>query len=267
MPTLKLYQIDAFASQVFSGNPAAVVPLENWLPDATLQAIAAENNLAETAFFVPAGSSYDLRWFTPRQEVPLCGHGTLAAAYVILRHLAPSASGVEFTSRGGPLAVTRVDDDFTLDFPRLDLESTPAPPAALARGLARQPVEVFRVSSADPNYYAVYDDEAEVRALKPDMGALESLHPFGVVATAPGAVSDIVSRCFAPSYGIPEDPVTGSIHCALTPYWAARLGRTALTACQASERGGWLRCRLSGNRVHLTGSAVQYLEGTICFGE
>lgn len=267
MPILKLYQIDAFADRVFRGNPAAVVPLEAWLPDTTLQAVAAENNLAETAFFVPDGAGYHLRWFTPRQEVPLCGHATLASAYVILRHLTPEASRVEFSSLSGRLTVTRDGDGFTLDFPSLELDPVPEPPGQLLLGLVRQPMEVFRVGTADPNYYAVYGGEADVRALKPNLAVLESLHPFGVVATGPGTATDFVSRCFAPSYGIPEDPVTGSIHCALTPYWAARLGRSELTAWQASERGGLLRCRLRGGRVYLTGPAVQYLEGTIRIGE
>jgi PhzF family phenazine biosynthesis protein len=262
MPTLRLYQIDAFADRVFRGNPAAVVPLDDWLPDATLQAIAAENNLAETAFVVPNGTGYHLRWFTPRQEVPLCGHATLASAYVIFRHLTPQASAVEFATLSGPLTVTRDGEAFTLDFPRLDPEPVPAPPEALLRGLGQQPVEVLR-TTGDPNYYAVYADEGTVRTLRPDLSLLESLHPFGVVATARGSATDIVSRYFAPGYGIPEDPVTGSIHCGLTPYWTARLGRKELTACQASPRGGALHCRPAGDRVYLTGSAVQYFEGTV----
>ncbi len=262
MLAFAIYQVDAFTDQVFRGNPAAVVPLETWLPDTTLQAIAAENNLAETAFFVPNGSGYHLRWFTPRQEVPLCGHATLATAYVILRHLTPLAPRVEFTTLSGPLAVTRAGDGFTLDFPRLELTPVSTPPGSLAEGLGRQPVQVLE-TSGDPNYYAVYSHEADVRALRPDLAILESLHPFGVVATAPGIATDIVSRYFAPGYGIPEDAVTGSIHCALTPWWAGRLGRTELTACQASERGGTLRCRLEENRVYLTGSAALFLEGAI----
>jgi len=266
MPSLTLYQVDAFADQVFRGNPAAVVPLDAWLPDTILQAIAAENNLAETAFFVPNGGGYHLRWFTPRQEVPLCGHATLATAYVILRHLTPQASRVEFTTLSGPLAVTRAEAGFVLDFPRLDPEPVTSPPLALIRGLGGEPVEVLKFS-VDPNFYAVFADESEVRSLRPNLTVLESLHPFGVVVTAPGTATDFVSRYFAPSYGIPEDPVTGSIHCVLTPYWATRVGRTELTAWQASERGGSLRCRLEGDRVYLTGSAVLYLQGTILIGE
>ncbi len=262
MATLPLYHVDAFADRVFRGNPAAVVPLESWLPDATLQAIAAENNLAETAFFVPQGDHYHLRWFTPTHEVPLCGHATLASALVILTLLRPDRSQVRFSTLSGMLGVERRQGDFTLDFPRLEIEAVSSAPEALLRGLGSTPDEIFRVS-ADPNYYAVYSDEAQVRSLNPDLAVLATLHPFGVVITAPGRATDIVSRCFAPSYGIPEDPVTGSIHCALVPYWSARLGREQLNAWQASARGGHLRCRLRGDRVFLTGSGALYLQGTI----
>ena len=262
MPTLPLYQIDAFAGQPFHGNPAAVVPLETWLPDPTLQAIASENNLAETAFFVPDGAGYHLRWFTPTQEVVLCGHATLASAYVILRHITPQASQVAFTTLSGPLSVARTAHGYTLDLPRMDPEPVPAPSPEIARGLGAKPVEVLR-TTLDPNYYAILPDEALVRGLHPDLAVLASLHPFGVVATAHGAETDIVSRYFAPSYGIPEDSVTGSIHCALTPFWAKALGRTELTAYQASARGGHLSCRLAADRVYLTGSAVQFFEGRI----
>jgi PhzF family phenazine biosynthesis protein len=262
MATLPLYQIDAFADRVFRGNPAAVVPLDSWPPDTTLQAIAAENNLAETAYFVPQGDHYHLRWFTPTHEVPLCGHATLATAFVILTLLRPDQSRVRFSTLSGILAVERNQGDFTLDFPRLQIEPVTTAPEALLRGLGSTPDEIFRVT-ADPNYYAVYPDEAQVRSLIPDLPVLATLHPFGVVLTAPGRATDIVSRCFAPSYGIPEDPVTGSIHCALGPYWSARLGRDELTAYQASARGGLMRCRVSGDRVFLAGSAVLYLQGTI----
>lgn len=262
MPTLPIFQIDAFADRVFRGNPAAVVPLEEWLPEGTLQAIAGENNLAETAFFVPKDAGYHIRWFTPKQEVVLCGHATLASAHVIMRHLEPEASRVEFTSLSGPLAVTRSPQGYTLDFPRFDLESVPAPPASIAQALGETPVEVFKVT-ADPNYYAVLSNESIVRKLTPNFSLLEALHPLGVVVTACGTATDIVSRYFAPSYGIPEDPVTGSIHCALAPYWAPKFGRDELTAYQASARGGHLHCRLAADRVYLTGSAVQFLEGRI----
>jgi PhzF family phenazine biosynthesis protein len=259
---LKIYQIDAFTDQVFRGNPAAVVPLDTWLPDQTLQSIAAENNLAETAYFVQQGDGYHLRWFTPTQEVVLCGHATLASAAVIMRHLSPGAQVVKFTTLSGPLSVTRAGTEYTLDFPAFGLEPVTSPPAALVEGLGVVPDEVFRVE-ADPNYYAVLSSETIVRQLNPRLALLETLHPYGVVVTARGRDTDMVSRYFAPSYGIPEDPATGSIHCALTPYWAGKIGRTTLTAFQASRRGGSMRCELRGGRVFLTGSAVQYLAGVI----
>lgn len=262
MPVLQIYQVDAFTDRVFRGNPAAVVPLERWLPEATLQAIAAENNLAETAFFVPQGPGYHIRWFTPKQEVVLCGHATLASAHVILRHLAPTLTRVEFTSLSGPLSVTRTPEGYTLDFPRFEFEPVPLPPPVIAEALGETPIEVFKVT-ADPNYYAVLSSESAVRNLAPNLSLLQTLHPFGVVVTARGTSHDMVSRYFAPSYAIPEDPTTGSIHCALAPYWASKIGRASLTAFQASERGGSMRCELRGDRVFLTGSAVQYLEGTI----
>lgn len=262
MPTLKIFQIDAFTDRVFRGNPAAVVPLEQWLPDETLQAIASENNLAETAYFVPQGQGYQLRWFTPRQEVVLCGHATLASAYVVLKYLSPGAVRVDFGSLSGPLSVTRSGGEYTLDFPALEFQPVPDPPAALGEGLGLTPLEVFRVEE-DPNYFAVLPTETAVRQLKPGLSLLETLHPYGVVVTARGQASDMVSRCFAPSYGIPEDPATGSIHCVLTPYWAAKIGRNELTAYQASPRGGSMRCELRGDRVFLTGSAAQYLVGEI----
>jgi PhzF family phenazine biosynthesis protein len=262
MSTLKIFQVDAFADRVFQGNPAAVVPLEQWLPDETLQAIAAENNLAETAYFVPQGQGYHLRWFTPRQEVVLCGHATLASAYVVLKYLSPDAVRVDFASLSGPLSVTRSGRGYTLDFPAFDFEPVLSPPAAVAEGLGITPLEVFRVE-ADPNYYAVLANETAVRQLNPRLGQLETLHPYGMVVTARGQATDIVSRYFAPSYGIPEDPATGSIHCALTPYWAGKIGRNELTAYQASPRGGSMRCELRDGRVFLTGGVVLYLEGRI----
>jgi predicted PhzF superfamily epimerase YddE/YHI9 len=266
MPALSIYQVDAFAEQVFRGNPAAVVPLQHWLPEATLQGIAAENNQAETAFFVRQGGKYHIRWFTPRQEVVLCGHATLASAHVIMQHIDPSLLRVDFSSLSGPLSVTRSPQGYTLDLPRLEFELLPAPPPAIAQALGGTPVEVFRVT-VDPNYFAVFASESVVRSLKPNLGLLETLHPFGVVVTARGTSTEIVSRYFAPSYAIPEDPVTGSIHCALAPYWAPKIGRNALTAYQASERGGSMHCELRGDRVLLTGSAVQYLEGRIVIGD
>lgn len=262
----KMFQIDAFTEEVFRGNPAAVVPLEDWLPDTQMQSIAAENNLAETAFFVPQGGGYHLRWFTPAQEVPLCGHATLASAFVVLTELAPERDTVEFHTLSGVLKVSRNGDRLTMDFPRHDLLPLEAPPPLL-RGLGLPPREVL-MTSPNPNYYAVYETEAEVRALAPDFVLLGSLHPFGVVATAAAdphrsAKADFVCRYFAPGLGIPEDPVTGSIHCALTPYWAGRLGKTILHSCQVSPRGGDLLCEDTQDRVLIAGHAVKYSEGHI----
>ncbi len=261
MVKLRLYQIDAFTDRVFRGNPAAVVPLDDWLDDVTLQAIAAENNLSETAFFVEQGDRYHLRWFTPTQEVPLCGHATLASAYVIFAELAPDRSSIEFETLSGLLGVTRQADRFILDFPsRPPYACDPTPD--LLEGLGQHPVKVLK-TAADTNYYVVLEREAAVIDLHPDFAQLAALHPYGVVVTAPGQQSDFVCRYFAPSYGIPEDPVTGSIHCGLVPYWADRLGKTHLLSRQVSQRGGELYCELLGDRVAIGGQAVKYLMGEI----
>lgn len=263
MPELKLFQIDAFSSRVFAGNPAAVCPLERWLNDKTLQAIAAENNLAETAYFVPKGDDgFHLRWFTPKQEVNLCGHATLASAFVLFTELQPERRSVSFDSRSGPLGVEREGDRLTMDFPTWTLKAVDSPPDALVAGLGKTPAEMYLVST-DDNYFAVYDSEADVRSLAPDFSALETLHPAGVVVTAPGNDADCASRYFAPSWGIPEDPATGSIHCGLVPYWAKRLGKKEIYAHQVSARGGELFCEDKGERVAISGHAVKYLEGTI----
>ncbi len=267
-PVMKIFQIDAFASEVFRGNPAAVVPLDAWLPDARMQAIAAENNLAETAFFVPTKDGYHLRWFTPSQEVPLCGHATLASAFVIFAEI-DAIEVVRFQTQSGLLTVRRSGEMLQMDFPRYVLAPVEAPPALLT-GLRLPPREVFKTlahsqdqAATEIDYYAVYDTEAEVRALAPDFAALSQLNLLGVVVSAPGDGVDFVSRYFAPRLGIPEDPVTGSIHCALVPYWAARLGRRTLRARQVSQRGGDLFCEVTENRVLIAGSAVKYLEGEI----
>ena len=261
MTALKLYQIDAFATEVFQGNPAAVVPLDAWLPDARMQAIAAENNLAETAFFVPQDDGCGLRWFTPTQEVPLCGHATLASAFVIFTQIAPSQTIIDFHTQSGRLTVRRDGDRLTMEFPRHEMMPADAPPELLD-GLRLLPRDVY-FTPLNPNYYAVYDTEAEVRALAPDFALLGHLQSLGVVVTAAGTDADFVSRYFAPGLGIPEDPVTGSIHCALTPFWASRLGKTALHARQLSPRGGELFCTDGSDRVLISGSAVKYLEGEI----
>jgi predicted PhzF superfamily epimerase YddE/YHI9 len=258
MPSLPLYQVDAFARDVFQGNPAAVCPLERWLDDATLQSISAENNLSETAFFVPRGEDYDLRWFTPTIEMSLCGHATLASAFVVFRSLRPGADTVTFHTQSGPLIVRRRGDQLAMDFPAIPSEPCEAPPLLL-EGLGRAPREVRRAM----DYLAVFDCEDDVRAIQPKLDAIASLDRRGAIVTAPGDRVDFVSRFFAPGAGVPEDPVTGSAHCQLIPYWSERLGRTRLVARQISARGGELECELIGNRVSMAGSAVLFLEGTI----
>lgn len=265
--TLPLYQVDAFAERLFAGNPAAVVPLDAWLPDALLQAIAAENNLSETVFFVPDGAAWHFRWFTPVSEVDLCGHATLAAAFVITERLSPGTARVQVhTNQVGDVFIDRDGDRLTLDFPAwapVALEPSPD----LARALGGPPPVAYLAAR---DTLVVYDDPATVRALRPDFGQL-ARHERCVIVTAPGggpddADVDFVSRFFAPGEGIPEDPVTGSAHCILAPYWAARLGKTTLEARQVSKRGGRLHCRVAGDRVHIGGRAVLYLEGVIHLG-
>lgn len=264
MTRLPLYQVDAFTSTVFAGNPAGVVPLKEWLPDATMQAIAAENNLAETAFFVAKGEDWELRWFTPTVEVPLCGHATLASAYVISEKLQPGRAQMRFLTKSGALEVSRDGALLAMDFPAKQSQSVSAPPGVV-EAMGRKPRDVLR---ADTFLMLVYDAPDDVAALAPDMSALARLPFFGVIATAPGAGApgkpcDFVSRFFAPAQGIPEDPVTGGAHCVLIPYWAKRLGKTQLFARQISERGGEITCEDRGARVLMSGNAVLYLEGTI----
>jgi PhzF family phenazine biosynthesis protein len=255
---IPLFQIDAFTSRLFAGNPAAVCPLTAWLPDGTLQAIAAENNLSETAFLVGGNGQYTLRWFTPLVEVDLCGHATLAAAFVVMRHLEPSRTAVSFSSRSGALAVVKQGERLVLDFPA----QPPAPgevPPGLAAALGREPSEVL----ASRSLMAIYESEAQVRAVTPDMTRLAALPCRAVMVTAPGCEVDFVSRFFAPRVGIAEDPVTGSAHCTLVPYWSRRLGKPRLHALQVSQRGGELWCEDCGERVRIAGHAVQYLAGMI----
>jgi len=255
---IPLFQVDAFADRVFAGNPAAVCPLESWLPDATMQSLAAENNLSETAFFVGRDGEYAIRWFTPRTEVDLCGHATLASSHVIFRHLGFAGDAIRLSSPSGPLVVRRDGDLLVLDFPA----RPPAPAAddpALAEALGHKPREMW--AARDP--MAVYAEEDEVRTLRPDMTKLAALASFGVLVTAPGRDADFVSRYFAPAEGIPEDPVTGAAHCTLVPFWSKRLGKTRLLARQVSTRGGELFCSDRGTRVDIAGRAVTYLVGTI----
>lgn len=253
-----IFQLDAFTASRFAGNPAAVMPLESFPPDAVLQSLAAENNLAETAFLVRVGDDYRIRWFTPTTEVPLCGHATLASAAVVMERLEPARRSVVFQSASGPLAVTRSDARYIMNFPAL-MAGPVAVPAGLSKALGVIAVEVL----ADAfNYLALLDSADVVRQLSPDFAAIARLDRGGLIVTAAGDGGyDFVSRYFAPAKGISEDPVTGSAHCALTPYWAKRLSKREFRAFQASRRGGEIICRLAGDRVELEGSCVFYLEG------
>ena len=252
------FEVDAFSSKLFGGNPAGVCLLEQWLPDAVMQDIAAENNFSETAFIVPHGPDFDLRWFTPALEIDLAGHPTLASAFVLFNEEKAPGDCIRFHSRSGELVVTRKGDVLEMDFP-----SRPAAPCAvpeaLVRGLGKKPDAVFKAR----DYLAVFPTETGVRSLQPDFVALRTLDALGIIATAPGADCDFVSRFFAPAAGIAEDPVTGSAHCTLIPYWSHRLGKTKLFARQISRRGGELFCEQTGDRVRIGGKAVLYLRGQI----
>jgi PhzF family phenazine biosynthesis protein len=253
-----LYQVDAFTGQLFQGNPAAVCPLPEWLDDGTLQAVAAENNLSETAYFLDRGEYYELRWFTPKAEIDLAGHPTLATAFVICRILRPGLEEVRFETGSGPLTVRRTGDWLTMDFPARPGRPCPAP-EALTAGLGLDPVEVLKAR----DYLVVYETEDQVRALRPRQDRLLEVETTGIIVTAPGREVDFVSRFFAPRLGIPEDPVTGSAHCTLIPYWSDRLKKKKLEARQVSERGGEILGADMGRRVAISGRAVLYLEGTI----
>jgi PhzF family phenazine biosynthesis protein len=255
-----IYQVDAFTRRRFAGNPAAVMPLESFLGDATLQSIAAENNLAETAFIVPAGDDYQLRWFTPAVEVPLCGHATLASAAVVMERLQRARSEVIFHTASGPLRVQRAAAGYVMDFPQLPSQPV-TPPPLLIEALGVAPIEVQAHAS---NYLALLANAGQVRELKPDLAKIARLDRSGLIVTAAGdAGYDFVSRYFAPAKGVPEDPATGSAHCMLAPYWAKRLRKSEFRAFQASPRGGEIICRLSGERTLLEGSCVFYLEGEV----
>jgi PhzF family phenazine biosynthesis protein len=255
-----IFQIDAFTTRRFTGNPAAVLLLDSFPADAMLQAIAAENNLAETAFLVPQGGDYQLRWFTPTVEVPLCGHATLASAAVVMERLEPGRRSVVFHSKSGSLTVNRADAGYIMDFP-VRLSEPIAVPPGLAEALGIIPIEAF-VNKF--NYMALLANAQLLRELTPDMAALARMDRSGVIVTAAGdGIYDFVSRYFAPAKGIPEDPVTGAAHCMLAPYWAKRLGKTAFRAAQVSPRGGEVICRLDNDRVELEGACVFYLEGEV----
>ncbi len=257
----KLYQIDAFTDQLFGGNPAAVCVLSKWLPDNLMQQIAGENNLAETAFVLPDGNAYQIRWFTPAVEVDLCGHATLASAYVLFHYYAHDGDRIEFHSpRSGALSVSRESNGLlTLDFPADELREVNAS-QDLVGGMGKQPEKVLLGKT---DYLFVYPSQADIEALEPDMRVLAKAGGRGVIATAPGNTVDFVSRFFAPQSGVDEDPVTGSAHTTLTPYWAGVTGKKEFSAEQLSARKGSLHCRINGNRVLISGNAVPYLEGEI----
>ncbi len=256
---LQLFQVDAFADEVFKGNPAAVVPLDEWLDDDLMRAIANENNLSETAFFVPGSDGYALRWFTPETEVDLCGHATLATAHVLFEHLGFGGEEIAFETRSGELRVRRCDAGLELDFPAIGRREIGIP-SGMQEALGARPRQAFEGDDC----MVVFGSAGEVRALSPDFRALARMPGRGVLATAPGDDVDFVSRCFFPKLRVDEDPVTGSAHCQLAPYWAERLDKHQLVARQVSARSGTVRCRVAGERVKLAGSAVDYFEGTIC---
>ncbi len=256
---LPLYQIDAFTSELFKGNPAAVCPLDEWLSDELMQSIAAENNLSETAFFVPEGDkSYRIRWFTPASEVDLCGHATLASAYVLFHMPGGEEEKIVFHSRSGVLTVSRNEDWLTLDFPAQPPTACETP-AAVLDAFAATPTECLQ----SEDLMVVFEHESDITAAQPDLNQLMKIESRGVVITAPSVQWDFVARFFAPRYGIPEDPVTGSAYTQLVPYWASRTGKQRFQAKQVSARGGELICELSGDRVFISGQAAPYMQGTI----
>ena len=259
---LPIFQVDAFADEVFKGNPAAVMPLDKWLDDGLLQAIAMENNLSETAFIVKAAEGYELRWFTPQVEVDLCGHATLAAAHVLFEHLDYKSDEILFHTRSGTLGVHCSGLRLTLDFPAKQLVSIDVD-LAVCRALGATASEALAPSGKSGAVLYVYEFEADVAELKPDFAALLSASTHSVIVSAPGNDCDAVSRFFAPQVGINEDPVTGSAHCSLVPYWAGRLRKSQLQCRQISARGGQLDCELKDGRVFMTGSAVTFMQGFV----
>ncbi len=258
---LNIYQVDAFTNKTFGGNPAAVVPLDKWLADDVMQNIALENNLAETAFFVPNENGYDLRWFTPSIEMDLCGHATLATGYLIFEVLGTDQTSLRFQTQSGELTVEKNEGRFVLDFPVRPGVPAEAP-ARLIAAVGVKPKEIFK----SRDYLFVYESEADIRAIEPDFGAMVEAGSDCVIVTAKGNDADFVSRFFAPEMGIWEDPVTGSSHCTLIPYWAERLGKNELFARQVSKRSGELFCELVGDRVKIAGEAVLYMKGEIYVG-
>jgi PhzF family phenazine biosynthesis protein len=258
--TITIYQADAFTNKLFGGNPAAVCPLDEWLPDATMQKVAQENNLAETAFIVKNDTGYFLRWFMPESEIDLCGHATLATAHILFTEMKHEGDTIYFeTVKAGTLIVKRDGDKYFLDFPSRPPFAADAPEGLIEALGGKKPKEVWR----SRDYMLVYDNEEEILEMSPNHAALAKIDTLGVIVTAPGNDADFVSRFFAPAASVPEDPVTGSAHCNLIPYWAGRLGKTTLHAYQVSARGGELWCELKGDRVIMAGKAVTYLKGEI----
>ena len=259
--TIKIYQADAFTDQLFGGNPAAVCPLEAWLPDETMQKIALENNLAETAFFVPDDDGFMLRWFTPELEIDLCGHATLASAHILFTELDFAGEEIHFKTKvAGTLTVSKKDGLYTLDFPSRPPQSCETPDIlleALGGSVQRTSIQKSR------DYFVVYEKEEDVINLKPDFFLLGKIDVIGIIVTGPGKAVDFVSRFFAPSCSVPEDPVTGSAHCTLIPYWAKRLGKNSMCAYQVSARKGEIWCEDKGGRVLISGKAITYLRGEI----
>lgn len=257
---LTLFQVDAFSDQRFRGNPAAVVPLMGWLTDEQMQQIAMENNLAETAYFIPKEDGFHLRWFTPNKEVRLCGHATLATAHVLFEHLNYPHSEIRFDSLGGELIVNRQGKAYVMDFPTDTIHLVEQPGEVFAEALNAKPLEIYK---GKDDYIAVFNHWEEIVALQPDFNEIGFIEARGIIATAPGKDTDFISRCFYPAYGVNEDPVTGSAHTSLTPLWSKKLGKKELTALQASQRTGYLTCINKGDRVNLIGNATTYLMGTI----
>lgn len=264
MRTLQLYQVDAFAEELFTGNPAAVCVLESWLPETTMQNIAAENNLAETAFAVPVSDGYEIRWFTPETEVALCGHATLATAYVLFNGQESNTDSIRFKSRErGVLEVSRTKDSLVLDFPA-DMPAITDIPNGLIEAVGVEPNTCLK---GQTDYMLVYDSERHVRGLQPNFFLLNQIPARGVIVTSRGVGCDFVSRFFAPRCGVPEDPVTGSAHTTLTPFWARALGKDKMRAAQLSKRGGILDCEIRGNRVRIGGKAILYMKAEIYLPE
>jgi len=256
---LPIYQVDAFTGTLFEGNPAAVCPLSSWLPNDLMQTIALENNLSETAFFVKEGDRYHIRWFTPEVEIALCGHATVATAHVMAQHLGIKDQVVRFTCLSGEIAVKLEKKLYVLDFPSRQLEPS-APPKDLYESIGRIPFQLLR---ANEDYLLVFENEEQIKTLEPNWSELVKVKARGIIVTAQGSESDFVSRFFAPAVGINEDPVTGSAHTALVPYWAKRLGKNKLFAKQLSKRGGLLYCEHKGERTEIGGEAVTYMQGSI----